>query len=176
MLNYYYVSSSVVMLVVLPVRMSQLILNGTALVIFGLQCVITCCISRNVPIYFFIHRFAMAIILNDHLMELLAIHDEIEEAMPRRILRDVQNLLEAYSEAQFVQRYRFSKDVFLHKILPLTRGIAHYSNRGRPLPHMLCVTTALRFYATRSFQVSEISRMVLLSHSMEANFVRLKSL
>ncbi|XP_046399986.1 putative nuclease HARBI1 [Ischnura elegans] len=70
----------------------------------------------------------------------------------RMHLRDRQNPIEFYSEAEFLQRYRFSKRTVSDVLLPYVRS-ERLSNRGLPIPDILKLLIALRFYATGSFQL-----------------------
>ncbi|KAJ8677312.1 hypothetical protein QAD02_013099 [Eretmocerus hayati] len=73
--------------------------------------------------------------------------------LPKRYVRDFQNPYEWYRPKEFENRYRFSKDVVLHIILPLIRDrLENQNNRGLPVSPELKMTIALRFFATGDFQ------------------------
>ncbi|KAK8766335.1 hypothetical protein V5799_006885 [Amblyomma americanum] len=78
--------------------------------------------------------------------------DSEASVVPRRALRDRINPLEHFSDGEFLSRYRFSKDTVreLLKCLPMEESV---SNRGHPLPPMLQLAIALRFYGSGTFQV-----------------------
>ncbi|XP_077512705.1 uncharacterized protein LOC144123849 [Amblyomma americanum] len=79
--------------------------------------------------------------------------DDSEAAVvPRRVLRDRINPLEHFSHGEFLSRYRFSKDTVreLLKCLPMEQSV---SNRGHPLPPMLQLAIALRFFGSGTSQV-----------------------
>lgn len=70
----------------------------------------------------------------------------------RRRFRDRLNPMELFSDREFLARYRFSKATVasLLEMLPLE---ASASNRGLPVPPMLQLLIALRFYGAGTFQV-----------------------
>ena len=75
--------------------------------------------------------------------------------IPRRYLRDAANPFEFYYENQFIKRYKFSKDIVRNVILPLVNdALTHENNRGSPVPQILELLLALRYYATAVFQVN----------------------
>lgn len=82
--------------------------------------------------------------------------EEVRELrVPKRYLRDAHNPFEYYNEVEFKRRYRFSKDVVQHGLLPKVEvGLAKVNNRGLPIPPVMQLLIGLRFYATASFQVS----------------------
>ncbi|KAH7946835.1 hypothetical protein HPB52_004960 [Rhipicephalus sanguineus] len=63
----------------------------------------------------------------------------------RPVLRDRQNPIEAYNDTEFLCRYRFSKQaaIRLMEMLPLH---PRDSERGHPVPPLLQLLIALRFY------------------------------
>ncbi|KAH7957321.1 hypothetical protein HPB52_017487 [Rhipicephalus sanguineus] len=63
--------------------------------------------------------------------------------IPRPALRDRGNAMELYDEEQFHARYRFTKNA------PLQES---GDNRGQPVPPMLHLLMALRFYGAGTFQ------------------------
>ncbi|KAJ8668807.1 hypothetical protein QAD02_000066 [Eretmocerus hayati] len=74
--------------------------------------------------------------------------------IPKRYPRDYQNPFENWREHEFLHRYRFSKHVVMHYILPSIRDaldIAN-SNRGLPVSPEIQLAIALRYYATNRFQ------------------------
>ncbi|KAH7936344.1 hypothetical protein HPB52_021550 [Rhipicephalus sanguineus] len=70
---------------------------------------------------------------------------------PRPALRDRGNPMELYDEEQFHARYRFTKNAMrqLLAMLPLQES---GDNRGQPVPPMLHLLMALRFYGAGTFQ------------------------
>lgn len=74
------------------------------------------------------------------------------QPVPRRRLMDRLNPLEVFNDRQFLVRYRFTKATVacLLESLPLE---ASASNRGLPVPPMLQLLIALRFYGAGTFQV-----------------------
>ncbi|GLV33469.1 hypothetical protein CBL_20206, partial [Carabus blaptoides fortunei] len=70
-----------------------------------------------------------------------------------QILRDNANPLEKYNNTELLQRYRFSRRTIQDIILPLIYPrIMENTDRGLPIPPLIKVCVALRFYATGSFQ------------------------
>lgn len=71
--------------------------------------------------------------------------------IPRPALRDRGNPMELYDEEQFHARYRFTKNAVrqLLAMLPLQES---GDNRGQPVPPMLQLLMALRFYGAGTFQ------------------------
>nr|CAD7394179.1 unnamed protein product [Timema cristinae] len=55
------------------------------------------------------------------------------------------------TSAEFIRRFRFSKDTVVNVIVPLLAG-PNQNARGLPVPPLIKVITALRFYGTGSFQ------------------------
>ncbi|XP_063220149.1 putative nuclease HARBI1 [Bacillus rossius redtenbacheri] len=74
-----------------------------------------------------------------------------ENHHPRRYLRDGQNPCEFFSDIEFVKRFRFSKQIVMDTIVPLVAA-DNNDRRGLPLPPVLKVVIALRFYGSNSFQ------------------------
>lgn len=70
----------------------------------------------------------------------------------RRVLRDRQNPMEHFDDGEFLSRYRFSKPAVLEllSMLPLHR---YPDGRGSPVPPLLRLLIALRFYGAGTFQV-----------------------
>ncbi|XP_023239192.1 uncharacterized protein LOC111637843 [Centruroides sculpturatus] len=69
-----------------------------------------------------------------------------------RVMRDRNNPIEIYSEGEFRTRYRFSKSGFVHILNRVGDEIRHLDGRGLPLTAEQQLLTALRFYATGSYQ------------------------
>lgn len=83
------------------------------------------------------------------------IFDEPYNYPERRYLRDAENPLEHYDNEEFRKRFRFSKDAVLNVLFPLLFIGQHTNNnRGLPIPPIIQLLIALRFYATGNFQVS----------------------
>lgn len=73
----------------------------------------------------------------------------------RRYLRDFENPVEFYSDRQFKDRYRLEKTTVMHILIPLLfPNYALVNNRGLPIPPVIQVAIALRFYATGNYQVN----------------------
>lgn len=75
------------------------------------------------------------------------------DALPpvSRHLRDRENPLEIYDDAEFAIRYRFSKRTVRH-LLGMLELQASADGRGSPLPPMLELLITLRFYGAATFQ------------------------
>lgn len=70
----------------------------------------------------------------------------------RPVLRDRQNPIEECNDREFLLRYRFSKQAVIRllEMLPLH---PRDSERGHPVPPLLQLLIALRFYGAGTFQV-----------------------
>ncbi|KAK4882502.1 hypothetical protein RN001_005821 [Aquatica leii] len=74
--------------------------------------------------------------------------------IPRMILRDVQNPLERYTNEELLQRYRFGYNSIQLVLLPLVYPDGDQrQQRGLPVPIIIKLCSALRFFATGSYQV-----------------------
>ena len=71
--------------------------------------------------------------------------EELEHVRPRR------DPFTEYTDAEFLKRYRFSKENVRNLEIRLRPHLA--GGRGRAIPPILQVTTALRFYATNDIQL-----------------------
>lgn len=71
----------------------------------------------------------------------------------RRYLRDASNPLEFYDENEFQKRYRCKKDTIVNTILPLLCLTPNENKRGLPIPPIIQLLIAMRYYATGNFQV-----------------------
>lgn len=62
--------------------------------------------------------------------------------------------MESYRQKELIQRFRFGRDIIQNILLPLVypRDVAT-TNRGLPIPPIIKLCTALRFYASGSYQV-----------------------
>lgn len=71
---------------------------------------------------------------------------------PPRVVRDRGNPMEEYNDVDFLRRYRFSKRAVQQLLakLPLRENT---DARGCPLPPLLQLLVALRFYGAGTFQV-----------------------
>lgn len=59
---------------------------------------------------------------------------------------------------EFKKRYRFSKNTVKNVIMPLIADkLSHFNNRGLPIPPEIQLLIALRFYATGSYQVCNLT-------------------
>ncbi|KAG0445488.1 hypothetical protein HPB47_014647 [Ixodes persulcatus] len=72
--------------------------------------------------------------------------------MPRRRLRVRLNPLEVFNDREFLARYRFTKATVASLLESLSLEECA-SNRGLPVPPMLQLLIALRFYGAGTFQV-----------------------
>lgn len=84
------------------------------------------------------------------------IEDEAFVYAPRIRLVDRDNPLEWYTDEEFFVRYRFHKGTVTDAILPMLRP-DNADLRGVPVPKILQLLAVLRFYATGSFQVSDLN-------------------
>lgn len=71
--------------------------------------------------------------------------------VPRRTVRDRSNPLELLSEDEIFMRYRFRSATIFFICSLISDPITHQTQRSCPLPPLLQVLAALRFYATGSF-------------------------
>lgn len=98
--------------------------------------------------------------LEMHELNFSSDEEELEE-MPMRAfkgyIRDYQNPFDKYSEWEFKQRFRFTKDSVMFGILPLVEeGLAKINNRDLPILPIVQLLICLRFYSTASFQVCKL--------------------
>ncbi|KAI8440283.1 hypothetical protein MSG28_001639 [Choristoneura fumiferana] len=78
---------------------------------------------------------------------------EIEIRKPKIYRRDVDPLHD-YTEEFFKMRFRFSKSTVMHVILPrVIDSLQSETQRGLPISPLCQLLTALRFYATGTFQI-----------------------
>lgn len=71
----------------------------------------------------------------------------------RRVIRDAGNPLEILSDNELIQRYRFSRNSIQNVLLPLVYPRNNpRTRRGLPIPAVIKLCTALRFYASGSHQ------------------------
>ncbi|KAI4463265.1 hypothetical protein MML48_4g00015453 [Holotrichia oblita] len=114
--------------------------------------------------------------INREIAELQDVHIRI----PKRHIRDMQNPIEYYNNFEFKRRYRFDKRIVNDVLLPMVNGhLEKPSNRGLPLPPMLCLLITLRYYATGNYQIvsadlrgvsqSSISRCIKLISTLFAH-------
>lgn len=75
-----------------------------------------------------------------------------ERRIPRHVLRDLHNPFEFYSDNEFRARFRFSKDSTIFICDMLRENLTRPTRRHYPVSVELQVLTALRFYATGTFQ------------------------
>lgn len=94
----------------------------------------------------------LEMIFEDDFVEFIEYVHGNQYEIPRVYLRDIDNPLEAFNEAEFVKRFRFTKQTVVRCILPLLPEDPA-NKRGLPVPIVHKATIALRFYATNSFQV-----------------------
>ncbi|KAK7861697.1 hypothetical protein R5R35_010919 [Gryllus longicercus] len=82
------------------------------------------------------------------------VQDVVERSrrLPRRYIRDFANPLEHFSDRQFQERYRFQKRTVVEFLYPLMIRLSKPDNRGKPVPVMIKLLIALRFFATGIYQ------------------------
>ncbi|KAH7986543.1 hypothetical protein HPB52_024883 [Rhipicephalus sanguineus] len=71
--------------------------------------------------------------------------------IPRPALRDLANPMELYDKEQFHARYWFTKNA-VWQLLAMLALQESGDNRGQPVPPMLLLLMALRFYGAGTFQ------------------------
>ena len=69
-----------------------------------------------------------------------------------RIFRDCLHPLDAYNDIEIIQRYRLSRGLVLELYDDIAAEIEPQTERSHAIPGILRLFTALRFYATGSFQ------------------------
>lgn len=75
------------------------------------------------------------------------------ERVQRKILRDKMNPFEMYTCEEFLLRYRFTKDTTIYLCDLLREKLTRPTQRHDPVPVEFQILSALRFYATGSFQM-----------------------
>ncbi|KAH7978532.1 hypothetical protein HPB49_005808 [Dermacentor silvarum] len=70
----------------------------------------------------------------------------------RPLLKDRQNPMEVYNDAEFSWRYRFSQQAVL-RLLEMLPLVPKDNERGHPVPPLLQPLFALQFYGAGNFQV-----------------------
>ncbi|XP_050664028.1 putative nuclease HARBI1 [Leptidea sinapis] len=80
-------------------------------------------------------------------------YDSPYDYLSRRYLRDAENPMEIYDENEFRIRFRFTKNIVASFLLPLLFQNTGDSKRGLPIPPVIQMLAALRFYATGNFQI-----------------------
>ncbi|KYQ52449.1 Putative nuclease HARBI1 [Trachymyrmex zeteki] len=91
--------------------------------------------------------------------------------IPKRYIRDANNLFEFYEESEFKRRFRFCKESVLYGILPkIEEHLMKINNRGLPIPPAIQLLVCLRFYASASFQMV-VGDTVLLSQSIVSRII-----
>lgn len=94
----------------------------------------------------------------DDFLEFMDMAEVAHITIPKLYIRDHSNPFEIYYEEAFKNRFRFSKDAIMHYILLIIDdNLAKDSNRGLPVPPVLQLLMALRFYATGNYQVNKIN-------------------
>ncbi|KAJ8909632.1 hypothetical protein NQ315_007340 [Exocentrus adspersus] len=80
-------------------------------------------------------------------------HNQGRVMLFRRYIRDFANPIERYTADEFRKRYRFRKDTVRDVLPPIIfEDLIKLNNRELPIPPLLQLLMALRFYATNSFQ------------------------
>lgn len=91
-------------------------------------------------------------------LDFMDIAEDAHRKIPKRYIRDYPNPFEFFYETEFKKRFKFSKEVIMYYILPIIEGnLTKDNNRGLPVPPVLQLLMALRFYATGNYQVNKIS-------------------
>ncbi|XP_024874263.1 putative nuclease HARBI1 [Temnothorax curvispinosus] len=89
----------------------------------------------------------------DDFLEFMDMAEVAHTKIPKRYIRDHSNPFEFLYEEAFKKRFKFSKEAIMYYILPIIEGnLAKDSNRGLPVPPVLQLLMALRFYATGNYQ------------------------
>ena len=87
------------------------------------------------------------------------VHEVEEEEQVRRIwrrprvFRDRLHPLDAYDDVELYQRYRCPRPVLLEIVDLLHDDVAHPTRRNHAVPACLQILSAIRYYATGSFQL-----------------------
>lgn len=87
----------------------------------------------------------------ENLAEWVAIGEEMDILIrnhPRRYIRDVENPMESYREDEFIRRYRFPKFIVREILELFGDDLRRINNRGLPVPPLIQLLIALRYYAT----------------------------
>lgn len=71
---------------------------------------------------------------------------------PDQILKDSKNPLESMDENEFLEKYKFTKEVTNEILQMILYGLKKYTNRGHPVPPIIELLITLRFLATGDFQ------------------------
>lgn len=95
--------------------------------------------------------FAKSIAFRFRCVQLRA-DDEGSVPVTRRRIQDRNNPVELYNDCQFHRRYRFSKQTVM-RLMELLSFERSETNRGLPVPPLLQLLAALRFYGAGTFQV-----------------------
>ncbi|ENN70196.1 hypothetical protein HUJ04_002928 [Dendroctonus ponderosae] len=79
---------------------------------------------------------------------------EFDLNIPRRYIRDMDNPLEKFTEADFRRRFRFSKEIVQNVLLPLVgHQREQITNRGLPVPLIIGLLLTLQFYGSGSLRI-----------------------
>ena len=70
-----------------------------------------------------------------------------------RILKDRENLLESYDDANFKDRFHLSKQTVINVLLMIQDELTFLTNRNKPLSPLFQLFLTLRYFATGSFQL-----------------------
>ena len=82
------------------------------------------------------------------------LQDHAVLAGPERIIRDRVNPFELFGDAEFVRRFRFSKENVIYIIDLVYYEISPISRRYQDIPPHLQVLIALQYFATGAFQIA----------------------
>lgn len=69
-----------------------------------------------------------------------------------KIIKDSNNPMESMNEEEFLQKYKFTKEVTNEILQMILYGLRKYTNRGHPVPPIIELLITLRFLATGDFQ------------------------
>ena len=79
---------------------------------------------------------------------------EDSERQPGRVLRDRLNPIESFVDEEFVCRFRFRKEAVV-ELFEKLKNDPCFDVRGQSVAPLLQLFTALRFFATRNFQITD---------------------
>ena len=82
------------------------------------------------------------------------LQDHAVLAGPERIIRDRVNPFELFGDAEFVRRFRFSKENVIYIIDLVYNEISPISRKYQDIPPHLQVLIALQYFATGAFQIT----------------------
>ncbi|XP_011149430.1 putative nuclease HARBI1 [Harpegnathos saltator] len=97
--------------------------------------------------------------------------------IPKRYIRDQNNIFEFYEDSEFKKCFRFCKESVLHGILPrIEQYLRKVNNRGLPIDPIVQLLVCLRFYASASFQIVVGDTMALSQPTISRIVFRVSAL